>query len=155
MISLISYLKSISVKLQNLPPIGSVLAFTDDTDPNEIFYGQTWIRFAQGKTLVGVNESESDFSTAGKTGGEKTHTLTSSEMPAHEGHLYSNAGTAYGGTAAYYLPSSALSTYGSSSRGWVNHDGGEMHPAGFTRGDSTAHNNLQPYETVFYWKRTA
>ena len=35
------------------------------------------------KTLVGLNESESEFSTVNKIGGEKTHTLTINEMPSH------------------------------------------------------------------------
>jgi len=36
-----------------------------------------------GRVPVGLNESDVDFDTAGKTGGEKEHTLTVSEMPSH------------------------------------------------------------------------
>lgn len=136
-------------------PLGSVLAFTKDVDPNQIYTHQTWERFAKGRTLVGVDESDADFEIAEKIGGEKEHKLTVSEMPGHEGHLYSNSGAAQGGTAKYYLSRDKMNTYGSSGRGWVDHSGGEMHPAGFTRGGSNAHNNLQPYVTVYYWKRTA
>lgn len=52
-------------------PIGAVVASVNKQfDPNKLYTG-TWVRTAQGKVLVGVNESDSDFSTAGKTGGEK------------------------------------------------------------------------------------
>ena len=124
-------------------------------DPNKIFKNQTWVRFANGRTLVGVDEDDTDFGEVEKTGGEKVHKLTVSEMPGYEGHLYSNTGAATGGTAKYYLSRNTMGTYGSSGRGWVDHNGGEMHPAGFTRGGSNAHNNLQPYITVYFWKRTA
>lgn len=124
-------------------------------DPNKLFKNQTWVRFANGRTLVGVDDSDTSFNAVEKTGGEKTHTLTVSEMPGHEGHLYSNTGSPTGGTAKYYLSRNTMSTYGSYGRGWVDHSGGEMHPAGFTRGGSNAHNNLQPYITVYFWKRTA
>lgn len=48
---------------------------------------------AQGRTLVGVNTSDNDFKTPEKTGGEKTHKLTISEMPRHS----HNHKLAYGG----------------------------------------------------------
>lgn len=63
-------------------PVGSIYISVNDTNPS-ILFGGTWERFAQGKTLVGVNESEDEFDTVEKTGGEKTHTLTTTEMPAH------------------------------------------------------------------------
>ena len=37
----------------------------------------------KGKIPVGYDISDSDFNVVGKTGGEKTHTLTVNEMPAH------------------------------------------------------------------------
>ncbi len=63
-------------------PVGSVYLSTSNTDPGSLF-GGTWQRFGQGRVLVGVNESDSSFNQPQKTGGEKTHTLTTSEMPKH------------------------------------------------------------------------
>ena len=37
----------------------------------------------RGRFVVGYNPSDSDYSSVGKTGGEKRHTLTVAEMPAH------------------------------------------------------------------------
>lgn len=122
--------------------IGYVIATTNtDFDPNKLFPWQTWERFAQGKTLVGVDESDDDFASAVLEGGEKTHTLTIAEMPSHN-H-----------TATFELTANKLeggSTYarindnGTPTSGIVN--------VGNTGGGG-AHNNLQPYTTVYYWQR--
>ncbi len=131
-------------------PIGAVIASVNpDYDPNKLFKTHTWERFARGQTLVGVDESDTDFSAAGKVGGEKTHTLTESEMPSHNGHLTPMAGTSNG----KYLPTASMSTYGSSARGWYSTSPGEWYPSHKANGNSAAHNNLQPYVAVYYWKR--
>ena len=124
-------------------------------DPNKLFKNQTWVRFANGRTLVGVNEDDTEFGEVEKTGGEKTVKLTESEMPAHPGHMYTNTGSAWGGNTARYLSSDKLTAYGSSARGWNVYNGNEAQPAGRDQGGSKAHNNLQPYITVYFWKRTA
>ena len=129
-----------------------MLAFASGTDPNQIYTHQTWERFADGKTLVGVNEEETEFNTVGKTGGEKSHELTVAEMPAHGNHTYDSL--TYAGANPYYLGTKGMSTYGSAGRGWIEVSGGEFYPAGRSLGGSGSHNNLQPYETVYYWKRT-
>lgn len=90
-----------------------------------------------------------------KTGGAKTVKLTESEMPAHPGHMYTNTGSAWGGNTARYLSSDKLTVYGSAARGWNVYNGNEAQPAGRDQGGSKAHNNLQPYITVYFWKRTA
>lgn len=59
-------------KLRNqMYPVGSLYFSTNSTSPATI-YGGTWERYGKGRTLVSVDESDTDF-TAGKTGGEKTH----------------------------------------------------------------------------------
>ena len=124
-------------------PVGAVLASVNpDYDPNNIFKTHTWERFAKGQTLVGVNESDTAFNAAGKTGGEKTHKLTTAEMPSHK----HTASTAYGAAS---FSSGRTASYGSqgafvTSSTEIKNEGG-----------GTAHNNLQPYTTVYYWKRTA
>lgn len=63
-------------------PIGAVYISVVETSPSVLF-GGAWERFANGRTLVGVSEGESEFNTVKKTGGAKTHTLTVTEMPSH------------------------------------------------------------------------
>lgn len=115
----------------------------------------TWERFAKGRTLVGVDEDDEDFATAGLEPGEKEHQLKESEIPSHVGHLYTNDGAAFGGNAkGLYLKSSTMGSYGSDPRGWM-HSGGEMLPAGTNRGGDQPHNNIQPSTTVYYWRRVS
>ena len=69
-------------ELDSIYPIGSVYISINHTNPGTIF-GGTWERFGNGKVLVGVDENDTDFSTAKYSGGEKTHVLTTAEMPSH------------------------------------------------------------------------
>ena len=135
-------------------PVGSIYISTSGTNPSTI-YGGTWERYGQGKTLVGLNESETEFSTINKTGGEKTHTLTIDEMPSHNhnlgGHTFlwgENVGTVNiknANAEAGATSQNRLYTY-QNQYGWANT---------LVNGGSQPHNNLQPYITVYMWKRTS
>ena len=72
----------INSNFDKIYPVGSIYISTSSTNPSTI-YGGTWERYGQGKTLVGLNESETEFSTINKIGGEKTHTLSVAEIPSH------------------------------------------------------------------------
>lgn len=51
----------------------------------------------RGRNVIGLNSSETDFDVLGETGGEKRHTLTVGEMPAHT-HTITDPGHAHGVT---------------------------------------------------------
>lgn len=54
-------------------PIGAIYLSVDNTNPSKLF-GGTWEQIAKGRTLVGVDTSDTDFNTVKKTGGTKdTH----------------------------------------------------------------------------------
>ena len=129
-----------------LYPVGSIYMSVNNTNPST-FFGGTWEAWGAGKVPVGVDANDTDFATVEKTGGEKTHTLTESEMPKHSHGLptfYSNpekenitfADTAFNADKA--------------SDGTVS-NGGQV----ISAGGGQAHNNLQPYITCYMWKRTA
>ena len=141
-------LKSLTNKLLNIPnkiyPVGSIYMSVNDTSP-QVLFGGTWERI-QDRFLLAAGSSYN----AGSTGGEASHTLSINEIPSHEGHLYANNGSTWGGTdGGHYLNSSTMSIAGTAGRGWVLHSGNEMHPAGFSRGGSESHNNMPPYLTVY------
>ena len=125
-----------------LYPIGSIYMSIQDTNPS-VFFGGTWERIAKGKTLVGVDESDTDFNASSKTGGEKTHTLTIDEMPKHRHTLdYYSVGTGGGGKGA---------PYNGINDSFVGGD-----PSGINyEGANNPHNNIQPYYTCYIFVRTA
>ena len=135
-------------------PVGSIYISTSSANPSTI-YGGTWERYGQGKTLVGLNEGEPEFNTINKTGGEKTHTLTINEIPSHNhnlgGHTFlwgENVGTVNiknANAEAGATSQNRLYTY-QDQYGWANT---------LVNGGSQPHNNLQPYITVYMWKRTS
>ena len=123
-------------------PIGSIYESTVNTDPSQLF-GGTWERI-KGKVLVGVDEDDKDFQSAEKTGGEKTHTLTVSEIPDHYHYVpIIGENTVPGGTPGI---KTGPFSYGNLSKNLKTTYSGT--------GDM-AHNNLQPYATCYMWKRVA
>lgn len=163
--------KKISDLLNMFYPVGSVYETMDSSfDPNKK-WGGTWERI-KGRVLVGVDENDSDFNTAEKIGGEKTHKLSVSEMPSHrhsasEKSLKGGVNNISGQDKKWGLTSSGIFSnwgdtngfYSTSRETATNYKDGfyldatHTHTIGNT-GGGNAHNNLQPYVTCFIWKRT-
>lgn len=133
--------KKISDLLNMFYPVGSIYETMDSSfDPNEK-WGGTWERI-KGRVLVGVDENDSDFNTAEKTGGEKTHTLVVSELPQH--------------THANYAKRTNITINNSGNTNVTCHRTNSGATVGNnigSTGEGVAHNNLQPYITCFIWKR--
>lgn len=122
-------------------PIGSIFLSVNDTNPST-WFGGTWEQIAEGRTLVGVDTSDTDFNTVEKTGGEKKHTLTINEMPSHKHQVdYDQVWDGGGGTRVLGTTDNGGS-WGSDT--WVHATGGGQ-----------SHNNLQPYFTCYIWCRIA
>lgn len=96
----------------------------------------------KGKTVVGLDSSDSDFNTLGKTGGEKTHKLTISEMPEHDHNVTKNTND------NLVLMAQAQNKFGDAGTGtgsgWYWNRGVPK------QGGGQAHNNLQPYIVLNY-----
>lgn len=128
--------------VNNVFPVGSIYMSAVDKNPSE-YFGGIWIRWGAGRVPVGVDTTQSEFSTVEKTGGEKTHKLTLDELASH-GHtvdFYVNSGLEGGYDKLLAYGSTTAPVY---SHLGTNHAGGDK-----------PHNNLQPYITCYMWKRTA
>lgn len=92
----------------------------------------------KGKTTVGLDIDDTDFNTLGKTGGEKTHTLTENEIPQMDVHM----------TKDTWFDRGGLEAGGAVNRKVVAGGGTGGSPEfviGTVNGGGQAHNNLQPY----------
>ena len=153
-----------SINLLSMYPVGSIYMSVNSTNPST-YFGGTWSLWGAGKVPVGVDTSQSEFNSVEKTGGAKTVTLTTSQIPSHS-HTLSGTGAhthTYTGFIQCAVSSSATYTAiahkrfdadGTSTPASMNSSGGHSHSIGNT-GGSGAHNNLQPYITCYMWKRTA
>ena len=163
-------------------PIGSIYMSVNDTNP-ATFLGGTWVRWGQGCVPVGVDENDTIFEEAEKTGGEQKHQLTTDEMPNHR-HLGQYTKTRTYTTHAQTPtdpPSQAIEVYQGtrevevqynvvkdnvSTTAFYTSGSGAISDIFYSEkvtstygvadnGGDIAHNNLQPYITCFMWKRTA
>lgn len=131
-------------------PVGSIYQSTVATDPKS-FMGGTWERI-KGRVLVGVNESETEFATVSKTGGSKTHTHDLGSGAAYAQLKISSSEIASKNMT--YAAEWSVNTKNSSNMTFAAGTG--MATGGVNVvGNSDAQSNLQPYQTVYMWKRTA
>jgi hypothetical protein len=126
-------------------PIGFIITTFTNTNPSTLLANTTWVRFGEGKCVVGVDDADTDFA-SGATGGEKEHTLTKDEIPPH---IHTYLGNYYDGTTDHGLE--YKNTYGYTAY---------RQPNDTTNGSldglqGNAHNNLQPYISCYMWRRTA
>ena len=153
-----------STLLDMIYPVGSIYMSVRNVNPQTLF-GGTWVAWGAGKAVVGVNTGETEFNTVEKTGGAKTHTLTTAQLPAHKhsastggagGHAHSvsnlrhNTGYKSAGGGGIFFYETGTGTLNTSEV--ANHT--HSVSVGNT-GSGSAHNNLQPYITCYMWKRTA
>lgn len=64
-------------------PVGIVIDFSVNTNPNAIWSGTIWERFAEGQVTVGYNSGDADFGTIGQTGGKKGHKMILNNLIIH------------------------------------------------------------------------
>ena len=125
-------------------PVGAIFttvtAYADSAAVVTAIGGTTWVAFAAGKMLIGLDSSDTDFDTAEETGGAKTHTLTEAEMPAHT-HTYDKMTGQSGGCGVNMAGSNGCPAYTST--------------ASSSTGSGSAHSIMNPYIAVYMWKRTA
>jgi hypothetical protein len=125
-------------------PVGTIYENkTNSANPNTYLGRGTWVAEGEGRVSIGagtgtdINAVMQSF-TAGTTGGEYTHVLTTAEMPAHTHNISVDASD---GTGANVADSDGAGANSNTSTG--------------STGSGTAHNNVQPYAVYYRWERTA
>lgn len=147
-----SDMNQIKNAINNLFPVGFIISVDNaEFNPNTS-WGGTWERL-KGRFIIGVDEDDTDFKQSGLTGGEKTHTLTVNEIPAHfhNQRIHSNnTGSATEQASGHYFNDNTVQWSGSNRT---------MHilSGGYTgmTGDGQPHNNMPPYYTAYRWIKTA
>lgn len=119
-------------------PIGSIYMSVSSTSPESLF-GGTWEQI-QDTFLLSAGSTY----TAGDTGGEATHTLTTSEMPSH-----SHSGVVTNVTVT--TTSTANLTYVGTAVTAVSQTTGSTAKTG----SGTSFSIMPPYLVVYMWQRTA
>lgn len=108
----------------------------------------------KGRVPVGLDAAQTEFDTLAETGGAKTHTLTSAEMPVHthvqDSHVHAQNVSANPGSGG---PAYRQDYDADIAGGSVYAQGIDTASATATNqntGGGTAHNNLQPYIVLNY-----
>lgn len=124
-------------------PIDAIYMSISETDPGETWPGTTWERFAEGRTLVGVDENDTValMQTAGNDGGS-TNPLTQHTHDSGTSGVVSQA------------PRGQYITSGDRINVNVAGGGYPFSPLNMT-GNNANHANWQPFVTTYIWRRTA
>ena len=133
--------------LNSLHPVGSIFISTENTSPASLF-GGTWESIG-GRFLLAADSTY----TAGSTGGEAKHTLTTDEMP-HHFHILPykvDWGTQNGISSWQAMFTDGTMTDSGSDGSTIKWHTYQSQKSG---GD-LSHNNMPPYLAVYMWKRVA
>jgi hypothetical protein len=150
----------VQAALVALYPVGTIYSSVVGTNPATLFGFGTWVAFGAGRVVVGFNAGDSLFNASEKIGGSKdaivvahTHTGTTSTIGDHVHNLsvFNSGGGPFTeraqGTFGGFTQTLTATTQ---NAGAHNHS--------FTTnstGSSGTNANIQPYITVYMWKRTA
>lgn len=136
-----------------LYPVGAVYITYNNNNPGN-FLGGTWVQFGQGRTLMGQGtgndgSTSMSFTTAGDTGGKykTSHSHTTSfgwdDNAFFAGRPDGAANNNYSRTSVVangYVIQTASSPTSASRLNWT---------------EEIAVNHIQPYVTIYFWRRTA
>ena len=147
---------------ERMYPVGSIyINAADNTNPNTLFGFGTWEAYGAGRVIVGLDESQTEFNAVNKTGGHKelqshSHTGSTSTAGSHTHGVTKRFIQDIGGNSG-----NLKQTAGGAPMPWQNLSSIDMSAAGdhahsFTTNAAGGGNagNLQPFITVYMWRRT-
>lgn len=158
-------LVSEGITLDDVYPVDSIYLSVSPTNPAASF-GGTWVSWGSGRVPVGVDAGQSEFDTVEETGGAKTVTLVSGNLPPHThviDHDHANASMEFQFAADVAATGSSvrvsdiqdLTGAGGTSTSASINSPAFAGSSGSGPGSSTPVDNLPPYITCYMWKRTA
>jgi hypothetical protein len=149
--------------VQAMYPVGSIyINATSSTNPGTLLGFGTWTAFGAGRVPVGFDSGDASFDAGEKTGGSKdaivvshTHTVTD---PGHAHAPPSGLngpwlGNAFSGDGQ--IDSSTVTGNAERNPATGNTQSATTGISISTEGSSATNANLQPFITVYMWKRTA
>ncbi|MGT2797116.1 DUF859 family phage minor structural protein [Streptococcus intermedius] len=140
--------------IDNFYPIGAIYQSAAPTDPST-FMGGVWERFGNGKVLVGADETDADFNAANKQGGVKVHKHDSGTYEAMIGTNGGNTDSLgyIAGNKNNDKIQNSTSTY--KIAGQPIGAGKNFNHFTEIAGQSAGSSSLQPYITIYRWRRIA
>jgi hypothetical protein len=144
----------VKAALALLYPVGSIYTSVIGTNPATLFGFGTWVAFATGKTVIGIDTSDTSFDVVKETGGSKNAIVVS--------HTHDVTDPGHTHTAPLFRSNGSID--GSNKFGaFTDNDarGSSTTDAAFTgisitsTGSSGTNANLPPYIVVYMWERTA
>lgn len=154
--------------MKKIYPVGSIYMSTVSTNPATLLGFGTWEAMPAGRVLLAQGKSSWGTTyNAGSTGGEATHQLTVGELPKHKPNISMNTINLVGNGYNALLDNASSNGIITVSTGNVSGGGVDIGPkknfainASHSHtltisdvGSNQAHNNIQPYLTVYMWKR--
>lgn len=150
----------VAAALGALYPVGSIYTNAAvSTNPATLLGFGTWTAFGAGKVLVGVDSSDATFSTLGATGGSKdaivvSHNHSATSSVSDPGHSHDITMSASQNTSSQ-TPSKLSTTANQTGSTQSATTGISVSTSISSTGSSGTNANLQPYITVYMWRRTA
>lgn len=154
--------------MKKIYPVGSIYISTVSTNPATLFGFGTWEAMPAGRVLLAQGKSSWGTTyNAGSTGGEATHQLTVGELPSHNhtastnttgNHTHTHPGWQMGEGIRHQDGCSAIPQRGDqggySGTYTFSTAGNHSHTITInSTGNNQSHNNLQPYISIYIWKR--
>ena len=158
---IINYIRS---KINNLNyPVGYIFITTTNTNPNKILGVGTWVAFGTGRTLVGIDTSQTEFNSIEKTDGYKYHThdyriglagnygqMAIGDTFASQG-AYKYDSNTFAGESGSIISDVDLYMNNAIVDAMKNIKKPRIH---YSEGNTSKAMSMPPYITVYMWKRT-
>lgn len=139
--------------------VGGIYPTTVNEHPGSYAGIGTWEAFGEGRCLIGAG-SGTDANglvqafTAGATGGEYTNTLTAAKIPAHKHFMFGGTVFSVGSVTGDVTVARTQNSSGNNQDYVLSPIAGTPENGTTSNtGSGEAHNNIQPYVVIYWWKR--